>query len=133
MKISVQQYARSLYDSVVGKTDKEAKLVCRNFVALLGRTRELNKAAEIMNIFTELWNKEHGELSAELISARELGASTRETVIAYLQEKTGAKKVMLAENIDKKLIGGFVLKYDNKVVDGSLKTSLAQLKNKISN
>jgi len=133
MKISVQQYAHSLYDSVIGKTDKEAKIVCQNFVALLGKNRELNKAEEIMDIFIELWNKEHGELVAELISARELGTSTRETVIAYLQEKTGAKKVVLEENIDKKLIGGFVLKYDNKVVDGSLKTSLAELKSKISN
>ncbi len=133
MKISVSQYAKSLYESVAGKSEKETKLALKNFVALLGHNRELNKAEEIINIFNELWNKEHGELSAELISARELKPATRQIAINYLKERTGAEKIVLTENIDKKIIGGFVLRYDSRVVDGSLKTSLEDLKNKISN
>jgi F-type H+-transporting ATPase subunit delta len=128
MKISVQQYARSLYDSVVDKSEKELKLVLKNFVAVLGRNRELNKAEEIIRAFIEIWNKEHGEVVATLTSARELGPTARETVVNYLKEKTSAKKINLNEEIDKKLLGGFVLKYDSKVLDGSLKTSLEQLK-----
>jgi F-type H+-transporting ATPase subunit delta len=128
MKISVQQYARGLYDSVYGKTEKEAKAVLKNFVALLGRNRELNKAEEIIRVFNEMWNKEHGEVNATLVSARELGPTARETVTHYLKEKTSAKKINLNEEVDKKLLGGFVLKYDSKVLDGSLKTSLEQLK-----
>jgi F0F1-type ATP synthase delta subunit len=38
---------------------------------------------------------------------------------------------MLTEETDKKLLGGFVLKYNSKVLDGSLKTSLAELKEEI--
>jgi F-type H+-transporting ATPase subunit delta len=133
MKISAQQYAKSLYDSVIDKNEKEVKAVLKNFVALLGRNRELNRADEIMAIFVESWNKAHGELSAELISARELGKVTRDMVVSYLQEKTGAKTVTLDETVDQKLIGGFVLKYDSKILDASLKTSLDELKNKISN
>ncbi len=133
MKISVQQYAKSLFDSVTDKSEKELKLVLKNFVVLLGRNRELNKAKEIINIFTELWNKSHGEITAELVSARELGPTARELVVNYLKERTNAKKVILEEKINKKLIGGFVLRYDNKVVDASVKTSLEELRNKISN
>jgi len=133
MKISVQQYARSLYDSVFEKSEKEVKAVLKNFVALLGRNRELNRAEEIIRVFSELWNKEHGEINAVLVSARELGPTARETVTNYLKEKTSAKKISLKEEIDKKLLGGFVLKYDSKVLDGSLKTSLENLKNNISN
>jgi len=133
MKISVSQYAKSLYESVAGKSEKDTKSALKNFVALLGRNRELNKVEEIINIFNELWNKEHGELSAELTSARELKPATRQIAINYLKERTGAEKIILTENIDKKIIGGFVLRYDSKVVDGSLKTSLDDLKNKISN
>lgn len=133
MKISVSQYARSLYDSVVSKSEKEIKAALKNFVAILGRNRELNKAEEIISVFNEIWSKEHGELNAELTSARELGPTARESVTNYLKEKTGAKKIILSENIDKKIIGGFVLRYDSKVVDGSIKTSLQDLKNKISN
>lgn len=133
MKISVQQYAKSLYDSVADKSEKDVKLVLKNFVALLGRNRELNKSREIIDIFNDLWNKAHGELAVQLISARELGPTARDTVVTYLKERTDAKKIILNENIDKKLIGGFVLRYNNKIVDGSLKTSLEELKNKISN
>jgi len=128
MKISVQQYARSLYDSVIDKSEKEVKLVLKNFVAILGRNRELNKAEEIIRAFNEIWNKEHGEVVATLTSARELGPTAREIVTNYLKEKTSAKKISLTEELDQKLLGGFVLKYDSKVLDGSLKTSLEQLK-----
>jgi F-type H+-transporting ATPase subunit delta len=132
MKISTQQYAQSLYDSVALKSDKEVKVVLKSFVEILGRNRELNRAPEIIAVFNELWNKANGELSAQLISARELGLTAKETVTDYLKAKTGAKKVILDEEIDKKLIGGFVLRYDSKVIDASLKTSLEDLKNKIS-
>ena len=133
MKISVQQYAQSLYDSVVDKSEKEIKTVLNSFVAILGKNRELNKADAIIASFTEIWNREHGEVVATLTSARELGPTARETVVDYLKEKTGAKKILLAENIDEELIGGFVLRYGSKVLDGSLKNSLNNLKNKISN
>lgn len=132
MKISVQQYAQGLYDSVDGKNEKEVKVILKNFVALLGDSRELNRATEIINAFNELWNKEHGELAASLTSARELDKVSKEKVLEYLKEKTGAKKIILDEEIDKKLIGGFVLRYNSRVVDASLKTSLEDLKNKIS-
>jgi F-type H+-transporting ATPase subunit delta len=132
MKISAQQYAQSLYDSVADKSDKDVSVVLKSFVEILGRNRELNRASEIIAAFNELWNKEHGELSAQLISARELGPTAKETVMDYLKTKTSAKKVILDEEIDKKLIGGFILRYDSKVIDASLKTSLEDLKNKIS-
>ncbi len=133
MKISASQYARALYDSVAGKPEKEAKAALKNFVTLLGRNRELGQAAEIARLFSALWDKENGEVSATLLSARELGPTAKETVVDYLKSRTGAKKVTLGEEIDKGLLGGFVLRYDSKVLDGSLKASLKDLENKISN
>lgn len=133
MKISASQYAKALYDSVAGKPEKELKAALKNFVACLGRNRELAKGEEIIRLFSALWEKENGEVTATLLSARELGPTARETVSAYLKDRTGAKKVALKEEVDKGLIGGFILKYDSKVLDGSLKSSLENLKNKISN
>jgi len=128
MKVSVQQYVKKLYSSVAGKSEKEAQKELKNFVALLGRNRSFNKADEIIRVFNDLWNKENKEVVATLVSARALMVSTKEILTDYLKERTGAKKITLHEAIDKKLIGGFVLKYDSKVLDGSLKTYLDQLK-----
>jgi F-type H+-transporting ATPase subunit delta len=128
MKISVQQYATSLYDLVHGAEEVKATEVLHSFVALLGRNRDLNLAPAIIAAFTDIWNKENGEVVAEVTSARELGASSRETVINYITKKSGAKTVVLNEKVDKKILGGFVLKYNSKIVDGSLRSSLNELK-----
>ncbi len=133
MKISIQQYAQSLYDSVVGKSDQEAKEICKNFAAILDRNHDLNKEEAIIAVFNDLWNTANGEVAATLSSARELDKAARQDVVEYLKARTGAQSVSLAEKIDKGLIGGFVLRYGSKVLDGSLKNSLDNLKNKISN
>ena len=133
MKISSRQYAESLYESVVSKNEKEVKAILKKFVALLGERRELERANEIIAAFNEIWNKANGEVQATLISARKLDAAAKKLIVDYLENKAGAKNISLTEEIDEKLIGGFVLKYDGKVIDGSLKTNLEDLKNKISN
>jgi len=133
MKISSRQYAQSLYESTFDKSEKEVLAVLKSFVMLLGRNRELNKAEEIILAFNEIWNKANSEIAATLTSARKLDATTKKMIVSYLEEKAGAKKIALTEEIDEKLIGGFVLKYGGKVIDGSLKTNLEDLKNKISN
>lgn len=128
MKISVSQYAVSLYESVVDKSESEVKDILKNFVVLLGRQHDLNKEAEIINAFSDLWSQKNGEVTASLISARRITDDTRELIINYLKNKSGAGQIILDEMEDKNLLGGFVLKYNNKVLDGSLKSSLESLK-----
>jgi F-type H+-transporting ATPase subunit delta len=128
MKISVQQYAQSLFVLVCDKSEKEVRIILPSFVKLLGRNQDLNKEAAIIEIFQEIWNKENGELLATLSSARELGKETKEMVVDYLKEKTAAQKINLKENIDEGLLGGFVLRYGSQILDGSLKTGLLNLK-----
>ncbi|QQG52558.1 MAG: ATP synthase F1 subunit delta [Candidatus Falkowbacteria bacterium] len=133
MKISVSQYASALFDLVAGKSEKEAKAIIKNLVFTLDKNHDLGKADAISASFAELWNKEHGEVDAKLSSAREFSAATREMVVDYLKNKTGAKKIILETEVNPEIIGGFVLRYGSKVLDGSLKNSLNSLKNKISN
>lgn len=132
MKISAQQYSLSLYELIKDKTNKtEIKNILSNFVALLGRNNNLNKESEIIEIFENIWNRENGELNAELTSARELNKESRETVVNYLKEKSGASKIILEETVDKKILGGFILKYNNRIINGSLRSSLEELANQL--
>ena len=131
MKISARQYAQGLYDSVIEKTEPQIKAGLKNFTAVLAKNQDFNKVKEIIERFEGIWEREHGEVRAELLSARELGPTAREMVLEYLKKRTDAKKIMLQEETDKKLLGGFVLKYNSKVLDGSLKTSLVELKEEI--
>lgn len=133
MKISSQQYAISLYESASGKSETGLKAVLASFVALIYRHGDFKKLPDIINRFSDIWNKEHGLLEAELASARPLGESTKDLIVDYLKTRTDAKKINLKERTNPNLIGGFVLKYGSQVLDGSLKNTLEGLRNKISN
>lgn len=128
MKITVKQYARSLYELVDGKGKAEVKEVITNFINLLAKNRDLNKAEEILNELEKFWAEADGELKAEITSARELGKDAKKLVIDYLKDKTKSEKIVLEEKIDKKILGGFILRYEGKIIDGSLKNNLENLK-----
>lgn len=131
MKITARQYAQCLYELVSTETDDKVKEILPKFVALLEKHRALSLVPSIISIFLEIWNREHGEVVAELTSARELKIEAKETVINYLKNKSGATEVILDEHVDKNILGGFILKYNNKIIDGSLKSSLEELKNSL--
>lgn len=133
MKISTRQYAQSLFEATSGQKEAALSAALKNFVFILNRDHVLNKAPEIIKCFQEIWDQASGEVAAEVTTARALGKSSQELVVNYLKSRTDAKKINLSSVIDKSLIGGFILRYESKVIDGSLKNSLATLKNKISN
>lgn len=131
MKISARQYAQCLYELVSNEPDDKVKEILPKFVVLLEKHRALNLAPAVIAAFTEIWNIEHGEVVSELTSARELKSEAKEMIVDYLKNKSGAKEVILDENVDKNILGGFVLKYNNKIVDASLRSSLESLKNSL--
>jgi len=49
----------------------------------------------------------------------------------YITGLSGAKEVLVSEKTDKNILGGVIIKYGDKVLDGSLKTSLEELKEKM--
>ncbi len=131
MKVTAKQYAQCLYELIDSAAETEIKNILKKFVILLNKHRDLNLTPDIINNFSEIWNREHGELVAELTSARELKNEAKEAVINYLKNKSGAEKIILDEQIDKNILGGFILKYDSKIIDGSLKNGLRELKNSL--
>ncbi len=133
MIISTKQYTQSLYEALKNKKPAEIKDFIHNFGLILARQNDLDRSEEIILSFKKLWDYEHGELSAELVSARLLEPIAKKVVLDYLQVKSGKSKVNLQEKINSDLIGGFILHYNSRVLDGSLRSSLVNLKNKISN
>lgn len=131
MKITARQYAQCLYELLDNATETETKNILEKFVVLLDRHRALNLVPTIISDFSAIWSKEHGEVIAELTLARELKTEAKEVIVNYLKDKSGAQEIILDEKIDKNILGGFVLKYNNKIVDGSLKSSLESLKNSL--
>jgi len=74
----------------------------------------------------EVKNISHGNV----ISAVELNDELKNNIQSVLEKLTG-KKVELTTSVDPSIIGGMVAKVGDLVLDGSIKTQLAGLKDSI--
>jgi len=131
MKISVKQYAKALFESVEGKTDSQVKDVIENFVKLLAKKNDLKKAEKIINSLISMRDESEGLVRAEITSLEDLNSSTVSAVKDFIAKSAKAKTVVLEQKINKKILGGIVIKFRDKILDGSLKTRLGELKEKL--
>jgi F-type H+-transporting ATPase subunit delta len=131
MKILPKQYAQSLFELVRDKDEQEVKDILKKFTNILARNLQLGKIKEIIACFEIIWQRENGELLVNLQSARPLVGGAKDIVVDYLKDKTKAASIILEEEIDQSLIGGFILRYDNRIIDTSIKSQLNTLRTKL--
>jgi F-type H+-transporting ATPase subunit delta len=131
MKIKPKQFALSLYEAVDGKTPAQVKVVIEKFVKLLAEKSMIAKADRISAEFVKIWNEKNGIVEALATSANGLDKVNVKLLENYIAELSGAKEVLISEKIDKNILGGVIIKYGDKIVDGSLKTQLVDLKEKL--
>ncbi len=133
MKITPKQYARGLYELVANKNKAEAEHMIFEFVKFLHQNNDLARADQVVNELEALFKEESGELNIEVVTARKLSKTAKDALKAYLEKKSGARDVSFLEKIDPEIIGGFIARYNDKVVDSSLKSSLVQFSRQLSN
>jgi len=134
MKITIKQYAQSLYETISQmESGGDIKAAIKNFVKILATRNELGKASDITHEFTKIWNKEQGIVEGELVSARELSEEIKTLLNGQIVKLLKIKEIRLESIVDQDILGGFVVKMDDMVIDGSIKHQLINLKNKIVN
>ena len=131
MKITTKQYAESLYHTIQSKKDSEVKSVIENFVKVLISNNDISKADEIIKQFVKVWNREQGIVEAKVVSAKELDKKIVKLLNGYIAKLSGAEKVLVKQRVDKDILGGVVIKYKDKVLDGSLRMRLGELRSKM--
>jgi len=132
MKLTPGQYAEGLFESINGKSEKEAKEILNKFVDLLIVNNQTSQLRKILTSFESVWNRGNGIIEAEIKVANKLDNSSREILQAYVKEITKAKNIEMNEVVDASLMGGFVVKYEGSIIDNSLKTKLQSLKNNLN-
>lgn len=81
--------------------------------------------------FHNQYNVIKGVEVANITTAIPLEATYRTEIEAYLA-KTSGKKVEIVEKVDKDLIGGYVLRVEDKQIDNSVQAKLRAMKQKFS-
>ncbi len=94
------------------------KLVCER-----GHIRELDAC---IHEYLKLYEASDGIATAYVTSATELDENERAALTAKL-EKRLSRKVELVCDVDASILGGVIVKVDGAIMDGSLKTKLAEV------
>ncbi len=118
-----------LLEALAGeKAPREAQA----FLALLLEKKRLTVFNDIFEVYELLCEEHKGFRRAEVFSATELGDSGKNKLAAAL-EKSYKKKFELTYKIDKDMIGGLSIRIGNDLVDGSIRTRLAEIREALNN
>jgi F-type H+-transporting ATPase subunit delta len=125
-KVSEQQLTQLLLDICQDQLSNEGV----NFLKLLVQNDRLILAPQISELYESFKAEHEGYVDVEVISAYALSKDEQKKFATTL-EKQLDKKVHITTSIDKSLIGGFLAKAGDKVIDGSIKGRLQQLAKKL--
>jgi len=104
--------------------------VMGNFLNLLVQKKRAEILPEIANAYQTMVDEAKNISHGNVISAVELSDELKNNIQSVLEKLTG-KKVELTTSVDSSIIGGMVAKVGDLVLDGSIKTQLAGLKDSI--
>ena len=127
MKITPKQYATGLLRAIRNKQATETATIIDSFVAMLAKNNDMVKADKIIAAFSALWNTEHGIITSEITATKDLDKETRDAIRAFVLRTSGASVVEESEKIDGTLLGGTVIRYEDTVMDYSIKTKINDL------
>ena len=125
-------YPMDVRDKVMAGIIESMKVdkVMANFLNLVVEKKRAEILPEIAEAYKAMVDDEKNISHGSVISAVELSDELQAKVQETLEKLTG-KKVELSTSVDPSLIGGIVAKVGDLVLDGSIKTQLAGLKDSI--
>ena len=130
MKFSPKQYAQALFDAISHTQSKDHDRVLDNFVQILAANNDLRMFDLISEEFENVRLKSEGKIKATVSSARKMDEATNKQVVELLN-KTVKSNVEITNKIDEKLVGGFVVRMEDTVIDASIKRQINELKNNL--
>lgn len=98
-----------------------------SFAQLLCERGYIRSLTDCAQDFEELWNTAQGLSTARVVSAVALTEEEKRQLQQRLSAKSG-RKVRLECAVDETLLGGLVVTLDGKVMDGSLKHRLNEVR-----
>lgn len=113
----------------IAKAMKASEVLTR-FLDLLVQKKRADVVPEIAVAFQEMVDEDRNVAHGAVTSATKLSKALQDKVQAALEKITG-KQVVLSTEVDPSIIGGFVAKVGDLVMDGSIKSQLTSLKESI--
>jgi F-type H+-transporting ATPase subunit delta len=134
---SLQKY---FADPSIGHAERSAKLehafngktseLLVSFLKLLNAKDRLGQFGGIAQAFQVLLDQRSGNQPVEITVPAALSEQELEDVRIQISTKIG-KHARLTQKVDESIIGGLILKIGDKLIDGSVKSQLEQMKHRL--
>jgi len=130
-KITPKQYALSLYEASLNQEAEALKIIFNNFLKIVWQNKDWKNLNKILINFKKVINDKNSLLKAEVVSSVKLSDQVLNQVKGWLENYT-SKTVLLSSAVEQDLLGGVIIKYDDVILDASLKTQLKNLQNNLN-
>jgi F-type H+-transporting ATPase subunit delta len=114
---------RELMQALVGNAAGQSG---QNFLRLLIEEHRLPVLPEIAEQFERLRAEEEKSVDVEVRSAFALDEAHKQKIVAALKARMG-REIRLHCEVDEALVGGAVIRAGDQVIDGSVRTRLAEM------
>jgi F-type H+-transporting ATPase subunit delta len=101
-----------------------------NFLKVIIRKKRFENLAEIQDKFHRLYEDKKGLQRVRVSSPVPLGEILEEKLKRVLQKRLG-RTVYLETSVNPEILGGFLLDFDGTQIDGSFRTALQELKQRL--
>jgi F-type H+-transporting ATPase subunit delta len=105
--------------------------VSNHFLALLLERDRLTYLPSIVATYRQMLNESRGRTEAKVVTATALDATLLEGLTATLQRISG-KEILLGQETDPAVIGGLILELEGTIYDGSVRSQLERMKQRIA-
>lgn len=95
----------------------------KNFLMVLNSKKRINLFFDIALEFEKIYNIEMGIEKAVITTAIEFSDAEKESLLEKLSAKQN-KKIKAEFKVDASILGGVIVSFDNKLIDGSVKAKL---------
>ena len=110
--------------------DKVDKIVLDTLLLMAKNRRETFLKLMALD-YLKLYREETGTTEIELTTATEIPDDTRQRIVKLLNEKI-KNKIEVKANVNPDIIGGFIVRIDDKQMDASVKTQLQNFKKELT-
>jgi F-type H+-transporting ATPase subunit delta len=114
---------QKIFDSLFGNFNP----ITKSFFTIVLRKRREEFLPDFASTFVALYYETKKITTAKLTTAVEPDEATIKKVKELMKRQSGIDNVLLEAKVDSSLIGGFVLQYDDKMVDASILRQLETL------
>ncbi len=127
IKISPQQYAKSLYQLLTEVAEDKQEQAIKQFVLLLKKNNHLHLGQQIIQAFGQVYCQAENIARVQVATAVELPADKLQQLQKQLESAINQKTEVQATT-DASLVGGVKLQIDDTLIDGSLKRKINSLR-----